>query len=242
MLICFAPAPSPARDNGALSLASAVPQNTLVISGVGDDSAAELAAALSHGQLQPAYLWSRGAPAQHAAQWADTVRAFIDHDRAEGRFERPALPDPAPAGGIIARRFINTPGGQLHYRIVPGGHRQPPLICFHMSPRSSAYYEAMMQALAAAGRTVIAVDTPGYGESFKPSAWLNVPGYAAHMAHFIAALGWPQVDVMGDHTGSKIAVETARQAPARVRRIVMNTAGVYSRAEQLGLAAAYGGN
>ncbi len=224
---------APARDNGALSLATAVRQDTLVIAS-GDGRAAEWAAALSNGRLHPSYRWRRGAPAQQAAEWADTVKTFLDRDRAEGGLERTASPDPAPARAVIARRFMNTPGGQMHYRMVQGDAGQPPLICFHMSPRSSAYYEAMMQALAAAGRTVIAVDTPGYGESFKPSAWLNVPGYATHMAQFIAALGLPQVDLMGDHTGSKIAVETARQVPDRVRRMVMNTAGVYSRAEQLG--------
>ena len=73
-------------------------------------------------------------------------------------------------------------------------------------------------------RTIIAVDSAGYGESFKPQAWLNVSGYAGHMANFIDALGIGKVDVLGDHTGAKIAIETARQRPRAVRRIVMSTA------------------
>lgn len=176
----------------------------------------------------------RGEATINADAWVKTILADLD-STPTGNVSGPVMwPDEAPPRGAIVRRFMSTPGAQMHYRIAAGDGAGPPLLCFHMSPRSGAYYESLMAALAVAGRTVIAVDSAGYGESFKPPAWLNVPGYAKHMADFTDALGADQVDVMGDHTGAKVAIETVRQRPKIVRRVVMNTAGVYSLEEQRG--------
>ncbi len=222
------------RNNGALSLAASVAQDTLVLSSAGDSEAPALADALPRGQQQVSQHPGRGAASQHAADWVATVTAFLNRNTAPADAQAVALPSEPPSRGAIVRRFMATPGGQMHYRLLASGQQGPPLVCFHMSPRSAAYYEPLMSAVGLAERTVIAVDTAGYGESFKPPAWLDVPGYAAHMAAFLDALGAEEVDLLGDHTGSKIAVATARRRPDQVRRIVMNTAGVYSPQEQRG--------
>ncbi len=227
---------APPRDRGVLSLAATITHETLVVRADTDRGAEDLARSLPKGSLSAGAAWTRDTATRAPGAWAAAVTAFLDLDKGADTPRAVTLPDVPPTPGALMRRFMPTPDGQLHYRIIAAadGGRAPPLLCFHMSPRSGAYYESLMAALAVAGRTMIAVDSAGYGESFKPQAWLNVPGYAGCMANFIDALGIANVDVLGDHTGAKIAIETARQRPRAVRRIVMSTAGVYSPEEQRG--------
>lgn len=222
------------RDNGALGVATQVAQPVLVLQLGPDEGAVSLAGSLPAGMQTVRDDWTVQAPSLRTKEWIGVVISFLDQDAAAQDVDPVVLPRSTPEHGGIIRQFMTTPGGQMHYRLMQGRDDGPPLLCFHMSPRSGAYYEPLMSALNVSGRTVIAVDTAGYGESFKPPDWLNVPGYAGHMANFIDALGVPDVDLMGDHTGSKIAIATSQQRPGKVRRIVMNTAGVYSVEEQKG--------
>jgi pimeloyl-ACP methyl ester carboxylesterase len=221
------------RNAGVWSLASSIRHDVLVIASPDDGAEARiLAERLPNGTLVERPSWPRGTVSLRPRAFAETITRFLDQAAGDGKAI--ALKDqPAPPGALV-RRFIATPAGQMHCRVIEGRSAPPPLLCFHMSPRSSAYYEQLMAALAVTGRTIVAVDSAGYGESFKPAAWLDVPGYAGHMAAFIDALGFPHVDVMGDHTGAKIAIETVRQRPKAIRRVVMSTAGVYSLEEQRG--------
>ncbi len=221
-------------DNGAFGLAADIDAPTLIFASRDSAKDALLRDALPKGSLNAEEAWAFVDISLQKEKWIARVTSFLDADDQRVNGKRVVPTDDAPPTGDIVRRFMETPGGQMHYRIVTEGGEGPPLLCFHMSPRSGAYYEPLMSALSLTGRTVMAVDSAGYGESFKPPAWLNVPGYAGHMAGFIDALGVDEVDLMGDHTGSKIAVETARQRPDRVRRLVMNTAAVYSLEEQRG--------
>lgn len=173
--------------------------------------------------------WSVGAISQHADALADLICGFLDDEPAR---EHPTIAPRDPAGGGLRRRFVTAEGGQVHLRAAgAGGGDQPPLFCFHMSPRSGHYYEPLLTALAA-NRQVFAPDTPGYGESYKPTRRLEVADYARILASAIDALGFETVDLLGDHTGTKIAIEIADQRPDLVRKVVMNTAGVYSAEEQ----------
>ena len=221
-------------DNGAFGLASGVQSPTLVLASSDRGKDKALKDSLPNGTLNSDVTWKTGDVSINAAKWVETIKNFLDRDRRNTEPSMVSLPDEVLPKGAIVRRFMTTPGGQMHYRVIAGEEEGPPLLCFHMSPRTSAYYEPLMAALSLTRRTIMAVDTAGYGETFKPPAWLNVPGYANHMGNFIDALGIDEVDLMGDHTGSKIAVETSRQRPDKVRRLVMNTAGVYSLEEQRG--------
>ena len=80
-------------------------------------------------------------------------------------------------------------------------------------------------------RTAIVVDTPGFGASDAPLQPPTINDYALAMNDLLDFLALDRVDLLGDHTGAKIAVELALLNPNRVRRVVLNGAPVYSAAE-----------
>lgn len=81
-------------------------------------------------------------------------------------------------------------------------------------------FSEVLPCLAAGGREVYAIDTPGYGESDAPPAPTDIAGYASAMSGFLATLDGP-VDLLGYHTGVLIAVELAAMYPDQVRSLVL---------------------
>lgn len=125
---------------------------------------------------------------------------------------------------IIRRHYLDSQYGQLHYR--EAAPRQPtarPLVLLHQNPSSSFEYEPLIRAMAT-DRRVIALDTPGYGNSDGPDAPLSMEGYAEPLAEALPALGLSDgagCDVYGYHTGALLALEVAIAAPATVRHAVV---------------------
>ena len=114
-----------------------------------------------------------------------------------------------PAG--VSRRFVDGRFGQIHYRIAqPNRPRRVPLMCFHLSPSSGRMYGRLLAAMAR-DRIAIAPDTPGFGESDTPPEPPEIADYAAAMGEVLDELEIGPVDLLGFHTGSKIAVELAQQ-------------------------------
>lgn len=132
----------------------------------------------------------------------------------------------------ITKHYTNARFGQIHYRrAAPGGvPARAPLILFHMSPYSGVIYENLMKHLGE-DREVIAVDTPGFGNSDPPPAPPTIQDYAAAVGDLLDALKLRGVDVMGYHTGSKIALELCLQRPTQVRKIIMISAAIWTDAE-----------
>ena len=127
----------------------------------------------------------------------------------------------APPLPSVRRGFVDTRDGQIHYRAAGlAQSSRLPLICFHQSPISSLYYEEILPYLGAE-RPAIAMDTPGFGESFRPKAKPTLPDYAGWLYKAIAALGYRRFDVMGTFTGAGIAADMAMRWPDAVRRLVM---------------------
>ncbi|QTD55170.1 alpha/beta fold hydrolase [Parasphingorhabdus cellanae] len=127
----------------------------------------------------------------------------------------------------MERDFIAGPFGQVHVRIArPATKTQkPPLVLFHPTPYSSDYFVKFMQ-LMAADRVVIAIDTPGYGDSDRPKELQSIEGYAGSAAAVLTAMGYGNkqkqpVDILGYHTGTLIATELAIRHPDLVRRLVL---------------------
>lgn len=134
----------------------------------------------------------------------------------------------------VKRAYADGRFGQVHYRIAGGNEGRPPLMIFHQSPSSGRNFEHLMTHLSA-DRTVVAMDTPGFGDSDAPDEPPTIDDYAAVAGELGDALGFETVDVFGDHTGTKVAVELARQRPRQVRRLAMNAAMVFpatDRAQQ----------
>lgn len=131
----------------------------------------------------------------------------------------------------IRRGYVDSPYGQTHLRraapATPGN--RPAVICFHHSPHSSEVYRDFLPHLGA-DRTVIAPDTPGFGESDGTPAEPRVEDYATALLPLIDAEMGP-IDLIGYHTGSLIAIETALLRPARVRRLLLFCIPVINAAE-----------
>jgi pimeloyl-ACP methyl ester carboxylesterase len=99
-----------------------------------------------------------------------------------------------------------------------------PLILLHGGIGSGEMFIPLLPELGA-GRRLITVDLQGHGGT----ADVDRPLRAELMAHDIAALldhlGLEQVDVMGYSLGGMVALRTAIQHPARVRRLVLVSVG-----------------
>lgn len=142
-----------------------------------------------------------------------------------------------PAGDLwsappnVRRAYASCRFGQLHYRVVSAPESLlPPLLVFHQTPTSGRCYEGLIAEMGR-DRTAIAVDTPGFGSSDPPPHAPTIEDYAGVMHDLLDVLKFDAVDVLGDHTGAKIAVSLALQDSVRVRRVVLNGAPVYSDAE-----------
>lgn len=126
------------------------------------------------------------------------------------------------------RGYVNGKWGLMHYRQYGEG---TPLILIHQTPWSSLQYKNAAPFLAA-GRQVIALDTPGYGESDGPPEAPTIPDYADALPALLDGLGIDKADVLGHHTGALIAGAFAARHPDRVARLVLHGAPVYSKAER----------
>ncbi len=142
----------------------------------------------------------------------------------------------------VRRRYIDGPFGQLHLRIVKPAQDtgKPALMCFHMSPMSGRIYENFLAAMGT-DRVAVAPDTPGYGLSDAPPSPPEIIDYSTAMAHAIDGLELSgPVDVMGYHTGAKVAVELAILLPQRIRRLVLISATILTDEERQAFREHYG--
>jgi pimeloyl-ACP methyl ester carboxylesterase len=133
----------------------------------------------------------------------------------------------------VRRAYLDGPFGQVHYRRAEpeGEPRARPLVGFHQSPLSSRMYEPFLAQMGT-DRRALALDTPGYGESDPPPRPLSIAGYAEAHGQVLDALGIGEVDLVGIHTGSRMAVELALQRPRQVRHLLLVGASVYNDEER----------
>lgn len=132
------------------------------------------------------------------------------------------------------RIYLNGTYGQIHVRISePENPTERPLYCAHQSPKCGAEFDAFMEK-AATDRVVVAPDYPGYGMSDHPQseAEATIPTYAESFWQVADQLDHHRIDIFGNHTGGKVAVEMACQYPDRVGSIVMVSAAVLTDEER----------
>jgi len=118
----------------------------------------------------------------------------------------------------VHRRFLDTSDGQIHY-VTAGVGR--PVLLLHQTPRSWDEYRDVIPILAKE-RRVIAMDTIGYGESYKPPGRSDIEDYARGAAALLDGLGVASTAVVGHHTGAVIAMELAVARPDQVERLVLS--------------------
>lgn len=191
---------------------------------------------IRNGEVVEVPAWRLGAISQHATILGGLMRSFFDsRDVTDPEHLPPgiAAPDaPKPQRRIVRRRFVQTSHGLLHAReAAPDKPSKRALVCLHSSPLSSRYMENLIGQMAT-DRRVVAFDNPGYGESDRPVAPPRIEDYAQWIAEGLDACGIDDIDIVGDHTGAKIAVELALLRPGRVHAIALNASAVYTPEEQ----------
>lgn len=123
---------------------------------------------------------------------------------------------------VIRKQYVDTQAGQMHVRLLDAArHLKPPLVCLHPAPYSGSYFEPMMPLLYA-DRTVIAIDYPGYGNSYAPSSQPDIGDYANAVIATLDALSIDEhIDVLGFHTGCLVGVEMVLTDAARIHHLVL---------------------
>lgn len=135
----------------------------------------------------------------------------------------------------VERSYVTGRFGQMHvYRAGP--EHEPgkvPLLCIHLTPLAAVVYSKFLAEMGR-DRLSIAMDTPGYGNSDPPPAQPSIADYTSALVELLDTLNIGQVNVMGFHTGSKIALDLACRQPYRVQRIVMVSIAYWTAAERIG--------
>lgn len=127
---------------------------------------------------------------------------------------------PAGVGGISVRRLPLASGPRL--RVLEAGPADGPVALLLHGWAVSAYlWRYNILPLAAAGFRVYAPDLPGHGLSDAPedAAAYTLPRLAACVGALLDALGVARAGIAAQSMGGKIAVQFAREAPARVRAL-----------------------
>jgi pimeloyl-ACP methyl ester carboxylesterase len=134
------------------------------------------------------------------------------------------------AGGRerIHRAFLDTADGQIHYVTAGAG---APVLLLHQTPRSWDEYRDVIPILAPE-RRVIAMDTIGYGESYKPARRCDIEDYARGAIALLDGLGVRSTAVVGHHTGAVIAMELAAAYPERVERLILSASPFVDAADR----------
>ncbi|MEO1575187.1 MAG: alpha/beta fold hydrolase [Pseudomonadota bacterium] len=146
----------------------------------------------------------------------------------------------------VWRQFIDGPYGQLHVRTARAASNhgddttRAPLMCLHMSPKSSWQYIDLLPEIAR-HRDAVAPDYPGHGESDlpPPEPHVQLEDYARCMWTVADALGGGPLHLLGSHTGAMVAVEMAHQRPGDVLGIVSQSAPVMTDEEIAAFSDAY---
>src|SRR5579864_3022992 len=135
----------------------------------------------------------------------------------------------------VRRGYFECRFGQLHVHnsMPPGGgfEEGTALICLHGAAASGRVFREFVE-LVARDRSVYAPDLPGCGESDAPPHAVPAGEYAASIADFLDSVRLRQVDVLGQGAGSVLATELALTRPAQVRRMVLVSVPLASRAAE----------
>ena len=118
-------------------------------------------------------------------------------------------------------RFERVRTRRHEFSILAAGQGEP-VVCLHGLGGTKASFMTTVSALAQAGRRVIAMDLPGFGDSSKPlSAAYDAPYFAGAVVELLDALGLEQPALVGNSMGGRIAIEVGLTSPERIGRIAL---------------------
>ena len=110
--------------------------------------------------------------------------------------------------------------GEVRIRTSVRGSGRPLLLVTGLGA-SLELAEPFERELAARGRQVISFDAPGIGGSTPYRSPRRMPGLVRTITGMLDALGYDEVDVFGVSLGGVVAQQLAKQAPHRVRGLVL---------------------
>jgi len=119
-------------------------------------------------------------------------------------------------------KYAEVNGINLYYETHGTGR---PLILLHGGLGSGEMFGPVMPMLAERHQ-VIAVDLQGHGRTADIERPIDVRLMAGDIAALIDHLGLDQPDVVGYSLGGGVALQTAAQYPAKVRRLVLVSANL----------------
>jgi pimeloyl-ACP methyl ester carboxylesterase len=129
----------------------------------------------------------------------------------------------------MRRVFLDTLEGQIHYRESGSGK---PVLLLHQTPRSSDEY---LEVLPIIGERywAIAMDTIGFGDSYKPRKKCGIEDYAEGVITLLNSLKISKASLVGHHTGGVIAIEVAASYPERVDKLILSGVPYIDKEERL---------
>lgn len=108
-----------------------------------------------------------------------------------------------------------------------------PVVLIHGVGGWAENFREVMEPIAATGRTAIAVDLPGFGESEGPGRVSHFGPRDAYYPRFVLGLldafGVEQAHVVGSSMGGAVAYMAAVSAPKRVRSLTLVASGGLGR-------------
>jgi pimeloyl-ACP methyl ester carboxylesterase len=119
----------------------------------------------------------------------------------------------------VHRNFADTPDGQIHYATAGQGK---PVLLLHQTPRSWDEYRDVLPIIGTRYRA-IAMDTLGFGDSYRPQAPESIEMYAGGVIQLLDALSIERASIVGHHTGGVVAVEVAAAYPQRVEKLILSS-------------------
>ena len=117
----------------------------------------------------------------------------------------------------MKRGYANTPEGQIH---TYSHGRGAPLLLLHETPRSGWSFAPLMK-LMGAKFSCLAPDTLGFGMSDAPPPKGTIEDLARSMIHVLDEHGIARTNVLGFHTGNKIAAAIAAAYPERIAKVIL---------------------
>lgn len=135
----------------------------------------------------------------------------------------------AASGADAADRMESFDGVEIFYQWWAGRDNQPPVVLCHgfaADARSNWVATGIVAALQQQGRSVLAMDARGHGQSDKPhqSEYYGEAKMAQDLAQLLTLLNIPQIDLVGYSMGAVVALLFASANPG-VRRLVVGGVG-----------------
>lgn len=117
----------------------------------------------------------------------------------------------------MTRKLADTSFGQLHYRDTGAGEV---IVLLHVNQQSSTSYFEMIAELSPHMR-VIAPDYPSHGDSDHIDYQPTIKDYARAVMEVLDDAGVEKFAILGEATGTGVAVEISAMHPDRVTKIVL---------------------